>query len=547
MFCPDCGAVVAEGKKFCGKCGGRLHAGADESIAASQVASESPAPAVAQAPRPPLSTSKKLTYALVALLVVLGGVAWWWFHRPAPAYKVQDPGIYPFQGLSADGKAIKTGFIDADGKVLIQPEWDGYGGTAILGQPVAFSEGLCGVLKDGKWGYIDTGGHLVIPNQFDSAGPFVEGVAKVNLGNQIGFIDKTGKYVINPQFYEAGDFHGGLAAVRVDGGWGFINKAGSFAIKPQFQAADTSGFSQGLAAVCPAANSLLGIFAGKCGYINSSGTFVIKPQFSSINTFSDGMAAVQVNGKWGYIDTSGRIVINPQFDGVTLFSDGLAVVTVSGKSGTVNKQGKYVLNPGQFNILAREGALEQVSSSDGVGLIGRDGKWAVNPSKVLTAIPMIIGKVFYGVLNGQFVPISTSGKVLAGWYKGATLDSLAQVIENEKSAIASMRALIGAETNYAVLYPDSQLNASVEKLGPASGTPDEKHANIIDAALATGTKDGYQFTESLPPNPTLSGINYIIVAKPVAGQAGRTFCTESSGVIRFAAPGDECSVTSPTL
>jgi hypothetical protein len=182
-----------------------------------------------------------------------------------------------------------------------------------------------------------------------------------------------------------------------------------------------------------------------------------------------------------------------------------------------------------------------------MGLMSRDGKWAVNPSKALTAIPMIMGKVFYGVLNGLFVPISTSGTVLAGWYKGATLDSLAQAIENEKSAIASMRTLISAETNYAVLYPDSHLNASIEKLGPGGGTPDEKHANIVDATLATGTKDGYQFSESLPANPTLSGINYIIVAKPVAGQPGRTFCTESSGVLRYAAPGEECTINSPAL
>ncbi len=78
-----------------------------------------------------------------------------------------------------------------------------------MGQPlIAFNEGLCGVQKDGKWGYIDTSGHLAIPNQFDNAGAFVEGLAKVSLGNRVGYIDKTGHYAINPQFYEAHSFHG---------------------------------------------------------------------------------------------------------------------------------------------------------------------------------------------------------------------------------------------------------------------------------------------------------------------------------------------------
>ena len=168
MFCPNCGSEVTEGRRFCGKCGGQLRA-TSGSVAAVQNVPESPAEVVAPVSRPPLSMRQKLTYALVALLAVLGGVGWWWFHRPAPPYKVQDPGIYPFLGLSADGKTQKWGFIDADGKVLAQPAWDGISSGTILNRPVAFNEGLCGVQKDGKWGYINASGQLAIPNQFDSA------------------------------------------------------------------------------------------------------------------------------------------------------------------------------------------------------------------------------------------------------------------------------------------------------------------------------------------------------------------------------------------
>lgn len=515
MFCPDCGSEVAEGRKFCGKCGGQIHAAAGSIDAMQGSVLEV---TVAPAPRQPLTPRQKLVYILVALLVVLGGVGWWWFNRPAPAYQVKDPGIYPFSGLSADGKTMKTGFIDADGKVLIQPQWDAYAGSLVLGQSVAFSEGLCGVLKEGKWGYIDTSGQLVISNQFDSVGPFVEGLARVKLGNQFGYIDKTGQYAINPQFDQAGDFHGGLAAVHSDGGWGFINKAGTYVIKPHFQNVDPSGFSGGQAAVC---------IPGKCGYINRSGTFVIAPTFTGgVNTFSDGMASVRVNNKWGFINSAGKIVINPQFDQVTMFSGGLAVVGVSGHTGTINKQGKYVVNPGQYNIQPSEGDLQPVTGSDGMGLITRDGKWVVKPTTAIDLILPAFSKVFFGRIGGTVVPISTSGKVLAGPYKGAMLDSLAQDIENEKSALQSMRTLLNAESNYAILYPDAHSDASVQKLGPANGTPDEKHANLIDATLATGTKDGYQFSEGNPDHRAVSGMNYKIVAKPLSGHAGRTYCAQ---------------------
>jgi hypothetical protein len=542
MFCPDCGSEVAEGRKFCGKCGGQIHAAAG-SVDTAPVAV--PEETAAPVPRRPASLRQKLTYALVVLLVVLGGVAWWWIHRPAPAYKVQDPGIYPFQGLSADGKTLKFGFIDADGKVLIQPEWDASAGASVLGQSVSFSEGLCGVMKDGKWGYIDTGGHLAIPAQFDSAGhlsvgSFIEGLARVNLGNQVGFINKTGQYAVNPQFYEAGDFHDGLAAVRTDGGWGFINKAGTFVVKPRFQSADTDGFSDGLAWVQ---------IAGRVGYIDRSGTLAITPQFDGASTFSEGLAPVAIHGKWGYINTAGKIVINPQFDKVTMFSGGLAVVSVSGHQGTIDRQGKYVVNPGQYNIQLMEGDLQPVTSSDGIGLLSRDGKWAVKPSKALAGIPMIIGKVFYGVIGGQLFPISLSGKVLAGPYKGSMIDTLAQDIENEQSAIQSMRTLTNEEFSYSNAYPAKGFAASLDKLGPATGAPDENHAGFIDATLATGTKDGYQFAVTIPSGTSIGGanLNYFLLAKPAAGHAGRTFCADSSGTVRYAAQGEECTINSPTL
>jgi hypothetical protein len=541
MFCPDCGAAVAEGRKFCGKCGAALNADTAKKTAAAPSVPYVPVETVALVPAQPMSLRTKATWAMVALLVVLAGVGWWWFHRPAPPYQVQDPGIYPFQGLSADGKTMKWGFIDADGNVRILPVLDRIGEYSISDQVVAFNEGLCGIQKDGKWGFIDTSGHLIIPNQFDSVGPFVEGIARVQLGNQFGFIDKTGKYVINPQFSGAGDFHDGLAIAQSDGSWGFINKAGTFVIKPQFQAVASDGFLDGLAVAC---------LNGKCGYIDRDGTFAIKPQFNGADGFYDGLAPVQINGKWGYIDTSGVIVINPQFDQTTTFSGGFAVVTISGHTGTINKQGKYVVNPGQYNMqpVSEGGDLMQVTSSDGVGLMTLDGKWVVNPSKALTGISAVIGKIFYGNINGQNVPISMSGKVLAGQYKGAMLDTLAQDIQNDNSALGAMISLSTAEASYSAAYPAKGFTASFDALGPAQGTPDQNHAGLIDAALATGTKDGYQFAISIPPGTSTGGtnFNYFLVAKPAAGHAGRTYCADSSGSVHSAVQGEECTVASPT-
>ena len=43
--------------------------------------------------------------------------------------------------------------------------------------------------KEGKWGFIDTKGQYVINPQFDGAGLFSEGLARVRIDSKGGFID----------------------------------------------------------------------------------------------------------------------------------------------------------------------------------------------------------------------------------------------------------------------------------------------------------------------------------------------------------------------
>ncbi len=55
-----------------------------------------------------------------------------------------------------------------------------------------FSEGLAGVKKNGKWGYVDYDGNEVIPFQYDFVFAFTEGFAWVKKDGKWGLIDKYG-------------------------------------------------------------------------------------------------------------------------------------------------------------------------------------------------------------------------------------------------------------------------------------------------------------------------------------------------------------------
>lgn len=111
----------------------------------------------------------------------------------------------------------KWGYIDKSGTIVITPQWN---------EAESFSEGLARVSVDGKYGYINSNGEYVIKPQFDFAGDFSEGMAPVSIGDMYGYINNKGKYLINPQFEEAYSFSNGLASVRIGNNFGCINKEG---------------------------------------------------------------------------------------------------------------------------------------------------------------------------------------------------------------------------------------------------------------------------------------------------------------------------------
>ncbi len=106
-------------------------------------------------------------------------------------------------------------------------------------------EGLFPVIEDGKWGFIDKTGKIVIKPKFDNAKLFSEGLAAILIVDKWGYIDRMGKIVFKPKFDEGRNFSEGMACVKIAGKWGYINKTGRIIIKPQFE--DDGFFNEGLA------------------------------------------------------------------------------------------------------------------------------------------------------------------------------------------------------------------------------------------------------------------------------------------------------------
>ena len=66
----------------------------------------------------------------------------------------------------------------------------------------------------------------MIPCKYEYAGGFSDGLALVKLDGKWGFIDKEGHVVIPFEYDDAEDFSEGLAHVEKDGEWFYINQKG---------------------------------------------------------------------------------------------------------------------------------------------------------------------------------------------------------------------------------------------------------------------------------------------------------------------------------
>lgn len=201
------------------------------------------------------------------------------------------------------------------------------------------SEGLLAVKRDGKYGFAERNGELVIAPQFQRAFYFSEGLASVMVDGKWGYINKKGTMVIAPQFHRCNEFAEGLALVTREGKrrWFFIKRDGkkSHALaSPRWTC-----FDEGLAPVYDDES-------GMVGYCDNTNRWRIPPTFKRAGSFSAGLAkAYGVDPtESGYIDKTGNLQIRlPNADALYSFSHGLACVRIrNGAEGYINRKGEWV-------------------------------------------------------------------------------------------------------------------------------------------------------------------------------------------------------------
>ena len=242
-----------------------------------------------------------------------------------------DGNLFPVQ------KNGKSGFIDKKGDIVIDFKFDFFGARN-------FNEGLAAVSINGKSGYIDSSGQIVIEPAFGIATNFCEGLAVVEYEGKYGYIDKKGNWAIQPKFYFAEDFNDGLAQVKksVTCEGVFINKTGKIVLK--YMNFLLSKYREGLIN-CPG--------KGGWGFIDKNGDFIIKPKYQYTSPFYENKAAVvpkkdfnnkpNRKEKYCFINHNAEILFQKLFEGADIrYSEGLCAVYDNGY-GFIDDKGEYVI------------------------------------------------------------------------------------------------------------------------------------------------------------------------------------------------------------
>ncbi len=275
-----------------------------------------------------------------------------------------------------------AGFVNEDGDWEIEPVFSGYGFSDMenslfingmapvrasnskmlyidkVGKPITqnffdkaynFSENRALVANNGKYGYIDSLGNMVIDCMFDIGSfadnsRFSHGLAAVRFNkddegfessNNFGYIDVDGEVYFEPEDHFANAFSEGFAMVGNAYEYYFINREGEIPFDRTTLVA--TSFSEELAAFYDTETECF-------GYIGTNGEWVIEPQFKEALRFTDGLACIKGVGSknYGFIDKTGKVIIPDNLNIALPFKNGLAYVQQNNKRKYIDKTGNFV-------------------------------------------------------------------------------------------------------------------------------------------------------------------------------------------------------------
>lgn len=164
------------------------------------------------------------------------------------------------------------------------------------------SEGLRGILRDGRYGFVDARGRLRIANRYEGIGKFREGIAPVKILGKWGFVNTEDKIVINPSYEYVEELSRGVAIASRNKRFGLIDKSGKILLEFRYDSIQRVG------------NKFTIKTDSKFGLTDENGRVLIEPRFESLQLLDNGNVLVRSERHWGVLTYDGLSVIPTIYD-----------------------------------------------------------------------------------------------------------------------------------------------------------------------------------------------------------------------------------------
>lgn len=293
-----------------------------------------------------------------------------------------------------EGGLLLLEYADGRGRDYFTPEGHATGLlNSGLFSEYNFSCGLVPVRQNGKWGYMDTSGVIVIPCQYDTAFPFASdsGWALVSKSDRVFYINMSGEEVFDVTdvdytitLFQDGLFLATKSSLSADSmgypfsadrfKYGFVNECGEIIIPIEYR--NASVFHNGIA--------LLETFSGKWGSVDTQGNWVMPCIYDDMFWASDDLIYAEGGGQKGYFDLSGQLVIDGSiYEDCAPFSEGLAAVRWNDQDGYIDKTGNMVIPPQYNDAGFFQNGFAEVRKERTVGYIDTTGNLAVTYTEAM--------------------------------------------------------------------------------------------------------------------------------------------------------------------
>ncbi|MFK7950329.1 MAG: WG repeat-containing protein [Saprospiraceae bacterium] len=187
--------------------------------------------------------------------------------------------------------------------------------------------------KDGKWGFVDTSGSVIIDYQYQNVHNFYQNVTLVKKDNLWGFINNKGEVIVPLAFSEVKKYTGTkVVRAKKEEFWYLYNLKGKLIVDEKFEM------------IHPIVSKKMAVkLNGKMGLMDIDGNLLIKPKYQEVAYFGGNMVRVKKRGKYGYRTIENKRAIPIKYEDLGRFYGTRVKAKRKGKWGMIDKKGKRIL------------------------------------------------------------------------------------------------------------------------------------------------------------------------------------------------------------